>query len=151
MTEHQIHEKLPSGFAYANPLQVDEFNRTDGSINGARKVCLVLTSSEDGVPPALAVRLGPPKTAASIKSSPALQEPAMRAEIRLTSAQEDSARRWYIEEYNRGWAAARREVSAEFDTGTSSAAFDDGYLDRAAGRPKWHLTYCTDHDRCGEA
>jgi hypothetical protein len=35
------------------------------------------------------------------------------------------------------------------DAGTSHA-WDDGYLDRAAERTKWHLTWCLDHDTCGE-
>jgi hypothetical protein len=31
--------------------------------------------------------------------------------------------------------------------GASDATYD-GYLDQAAGRPKWHLRDCPDHDRC---
>lgn len=56
----------------------------------------------------------------------------------------------YVREYNRGWAASRRGADTEFGTGYSTDAYDDGYLDASAGRQKWHLTYCTDHDNCGE-
>lgn len=35
------------------------------------------------------------------------------------------------------------EDSPEYD------AWEDGYLDAAAGRDRYHLRDCTDHDACG--
>lgn len=56
----------------------------------------------------------------------------------------------YRREYRNGWAAADRPGdSAKWESGNSSDAWDDGYLDRAAGRERWHLTNCPDHDTCG--
>jgi hypothetical protein len=53
---HKIHEKLPDGFHFADPLQIDSFEAT-GSVNGAAKVCLVAGAGEL---PRLACRLRPP-------------------------------------------------------------------------------------------
>jgi len=54
-------------------------------------------------------------------------------------------------EYNKGWSASRRGgVCRAWESGTSSDAFDCGYLDYAAGRDKWHLRDCPDHDHCGQ-
>lgn len=50
---------------------------------------------------------------------------------------------WYAREYRSGWAAAQRGgVPRKWDEGTASYAWEDGYLDAAAGREKWHLAYC---------
>lgn len=62
----------------------------------------------------------------------------------------------YVRDYTRGWVASSRPgVSAEWDEGSGSAAFDDGYMDRAATREKWHLAWCDMHDNggagCGRA
>lgn len=131
---------LPSGFAWANKMQEEAFRKT-GSVNGASKVTVVVTEGEA----LLAVRLRPPRTWADITSD-LIRKQATARGLCATKAKE-----WYVEEYNRGWAASGRPgVNAEWDSGYSSHAFDDGYLDRAAGRPKWHLTYCPDHDVCGE-
>lgn len=55
-------------------------------------------------------------------------------------------------EYNNGWkASAQPGDSAKWNSGMTSDAWDSGYLDYAAGRAKWHLLNCPDHDTCGEA
>lgn len=58
------HETLPSGFQFADRLQVDAFSET-GSINGASKVCFVY--DEDGVL-RLATRLRPPNNRPTYKA-----------------------------------------------------------------------------------
>lgn len=171
-----IHDTLPSGFAYANESQSEEFAKT-GSVHGASKVALVRTTSRDeairieadylqsvgpdefprgyyevlaaekvdDAPDAdLAVRLRPPRTLVDIRSDLSLRDAASH------SACATKAREWYIAEYNNGWQAAKQSFSAAWDSGLTSAPWDDGYLDQRAGRAKWHLTYCTDHDNCGE-
>lgn len=122
-----IHKGLPSGFARANELQLAEYLET-GYVQGARKVCLI----EGREAAELAVRLGPPRFLKSIRSN-------------LGQSDVDSAEE-YVEQYNKGWRAASRADSYP-DMGW---AMEDGYLDRAAGRAKWHLTFCSDHDNCGE-
>jgi hypothetical protein len=119
----KIHDTLPSGFSYANDLQLPEFEAT-GSVHGAGKIAQV-----QGV--GLAVRLRPPRTLEDVRS---------RACSAATVEE-------YVRQYNNGWQHARRV--ADWPAGTTWA-WDDGYLDAAAGRQKWHLTYCTDHDHCGE-
>lgn len=141
MTGHEVRSKLPSGFTYANTLQIEEYNRRDGFINGARKICLVM---DDQGTPNLALRFGPPHLWEHVVSPLARREPVLAQ----GGDRDKAALAGYVEEYNRGWTAARRDFCAEWDDGSSSAAFDDGYLDRAAGRAKWHLTYCTDHGTC---
>lgn len=134
---HTVHDSLPSGFTRADLIQQEQFHET-GSIHGASKVCVY--RDYDGTLE-VATRLRPPRQASDIMS-------------RLSRGQAIVLKdplAWYIEEYNRGWAAAGRPgISREWDSGTSTHAFDDGYLDRAAGRMKWHLTYCSNHDECGE-
>lgn len=130
---HRIHDRLPSGFSYANELQDEEFQKT-GSVNGASKVCLVDNQGDfNSGDYDLAIRLRPPRFHKSIVS------PLGKASV--ADVQE------YIAEYNRGWAAGAR---GPIDRSEQSHAWDDGYLDRAAGRAKWHLTYCSNHDECGE-
>lgn len=140
-----IHDTLPSGFAYANESQAEEFTKT-GSVHGASKVALVRAGYEiDGSPRTdLAVRLRPPRTFLDIRSGLGRRAAIAR---RLCATK---TVKWYIAEYNNGWQAAKQSFSAAWDSGQTSAAWDDGYLDQAAGRPKWHLTYCIDHDNCGE-
>lgn len=137
-----VHQHLPSGFQYADALQIAAFNAT-GSVHGASKVALV--EGEQGVE--LAIRMRPPRTWDDIVSEDPKQ--AYGAHRTLTRAQRDAARDWYTDQYNRGWAAAGRDDKREWISGKSSAAFDDGYSDRANGRIKWHMTYCPDHDNCG--
>ena len=139
---HTVHGSLPSGFMRADFLQQEQFHET-GSIHGASKVCVY--RDLDGTL-AVATRLRPPRHWASIMS----RHPRRQGDS-IPTFGEVLKIAWYIEEYNRGWAAAGRSgVSREWDNGTSTAAFDDGYLDRSAGRMKWHLTYCSNHDECGE-
>jgi len=55
----------------------------------------------------------------------------------------------YRKEYSNGWKAGLRGGSRAWENGTATDAYEDGYLDAAAGREKWHLTHCTNHDdRC---
>lgn len=56
----------------------------------------------------------------------------------------------YVDLYNAGFAAGGRPRSARWATGNTPYAWDDGYLDRKAERPKWHTAHCTDHDNCPE-
>lgn len=68
----------------------------------------------------------------------------------------------YKAAYNRGWRHSST-VSASLDNNpypwtprvianaTSNAlndAWEDGYLDYATGREKWHLMHCKDHEAC---
>lgn len=62
----------------------------------------------------------------------------------------------YVRDYNRGWKADQRGTSLESgDRAGASKAWEDGFLDHAAGRPKWHLARCKAHHNseggCGEA
>lgn len=133
---HRIHDRLPSGFSFANEFQDEEFRKT-GSVNGASKVCLVLTNARESTASNLAIRLRPPRSIEDVVSR-------LGREAALKQCE---SLRWYIAEYNRGWAAGAR---GPIDRSEQSHAWDDGYLDRAAGRAKWHLTYCSNHDECGE-
>jgi len=55
----------------------------------------------------------------------------------------------YRAAYQRGWLAARRVGALErADDRGEPDAWYDGYLDNAAGREKWHLATCADHDNC---
>lgn len=85
-------------------------------------------------------RLAPPKSIEDVIS------PLSRAWASRIAADHEQ----YIREYNKGWRAAASENARAWNDGTSTHAYDDGYLDRAAGRVKWHLTYCPDHDHCGQ-
>lgn len=143
-TEHRVHDRLPSGFALANEQQAAEFEFS-GSVHGASKVCLV----DIGGSTELAVRLRPPRRLDDIRS------PLGRRAAKEGGNTPIEAAEWYIAQYNLGWQASTRvsrtgQDSEAWDSGSTSPAWDDGYLDHAAGRPKWHLTYCVDHDTCGE-
>lgn len=143
-TEHRIHDRLPSGFRFADRHQAEDYAES-GSVNGASKVCLVGT--EDGT--RLAVRLRPPHTIYDIESPLGYRAALLHDEDPIEAA------RWYVTQYNLGWQASTRvgrtgQDSEAWDSGSTSPAWDDGYLDHAAGRPKWHLTHCVDHDECGE-
>ena len=140
-TEHKIHDSLPSGFSYADAIQVGQFYAT-GSVHGASKVCLV-RMKEDPHSDELAVRLRPPRSVEDIRGPLGLR------------AAESLGLEGYIAQYNLGWQASTRvgrtgQSSEAWNSGMTNYAWDDGYLDQAAGRPKWHLTYCADHDECGE-
>lgn len=121
---------IPNGFTRADIMQERVYNEK-GHVPGAAKLLEV-----DG---ALLVRLAPPKYDATLTRRPLIREA-------LRGKRGAEALAWYRDEYEKGWRAASR--SSEFPSGTH--AFDDGYLDRAAGRPKWHLAHCLDHDECGE-
>lgn len=148
ITEHKIHDSLPSGFVYADTLQVAQFYTT-GFVHGASKVCLVRTKG-DPYSDELAVRLRPPRTLNDIRSPLGRRAAAAQSTLNLTEVAD-----WYIAQYNLGWQASTRvgrtgQSSEAWESGFTNNAWDDGYLDQAAGRPKWHLTYCADHDECGE-
>ena len=167
---HQIHDRLPTGFQYADVHQAAQFEQSC-SVGGASKVCLVRAPADeikheadllqsqgpDEFPRGyyeslarlnlakLAVRLRPPRSYDDIRR-PLITRAAREAGIPAAEWRD-----WYIREYNAGYkAASRTSDSPSFDRGVTSHAWDDGYLDRAAGRMKWHLTYCADHDTCGE-
>lgn len=151
MTDHKIHDSLPSGFSYADRLQEEQYEAT-GSVHGASKVIFVKTYLGGSPSVDLAVRLRPPRTAHDIVSP--LGRSAVGADrphLMMTRAQRDAVRDEYIRQYNNGWATARRGgYSTAWDSGRTSHAWDDGFLDGVAGRAKWHLTYCSNHDECGE-
>lgn len=145
-TEHKVHDTLPSGFAYADNLQTEQFEAT-GSVHGASKVALIRMQMDGSY---LAVRLRPPRTINDIRSPLGLRAAKANSNTPLEAAE------WYIAQYNLGWQASTRvsrtgQESEAWSSGETNFAWDDGYLDRAAQRPKWHLTYCADHDACGEA
>lgn len=133
---HKVHDRLPSGFSIANGLQETEYN-VSGSVHGAAKVCFVSRMASlgnmDFPVTDLAVRLRPPRTLEDIRSNLGVRGMLDAVQYRL--------------EYEKGWARAKR--TSEYPSG--SYAQEDGYLDSAAGRAKWHLTYCSNHDACGEA
>lgn len=71
-----------------------------------------------------------------------------------------------VRDYNNGWAAGARSTAsgdeeiaaallrfAAADVG--GAGYDDGFMDRVAGREKWHLAWCAFHcngiEGCGRA
>lgn len=142
-TEHLTHDRLPSGFTYADQHQAAEYTST-GSVNGAVKYAWVRDDFD--FRPRLAVRLRPPTSLDEVRSTPGRHDALVEARVRPGT----DPLAFYIAEYNRGWAASRRGSTAEWDSGYSVGPYDDGYLDAAAGRMKWHLTYCADHDTCGE-
>lgn len=171
LADHQIHDSLPSGFQYADELQTADFEQTC-SVNGAAKACLVRADADeikheadllqsqgpDEFPRGyyeslaerttarLAVRLRPPRSW-SDADRPLIRQAANEAGLTCPTER----LKWYIDQYNAGYkAASHSSDSPYFDRGVTSHAWDDGYLDRAAGRMKWHLTYCQDHDTCGE-
>lgn len=145
--QFKVHQRLPQGFSYANEIQRDEYQGT-GSITGASKY--VWVASEDEGYYHLAVRLHPPHRWGDVRSFLARNE-AQRLGFHVGDPDDAAALDWYVKQYQAGYAAAGRpNASKAWENGTSSNAYDDGYLDRAAGRAKWHMTYCTDHDNCGE-
>jgi len=134
--------QIPSGFHAADLHQQQSFRDT-GSINGAAKVTVL----PDGT---VCTRLRPPHRWAAVVSPLARRFAGLTGFV-ISNPDNAEARDWYVAEYNAGWQASRRGTEhGPFQDGTSSDAYDDGYLDAAAGRMKWHLTYCTDHDTCGE-
>lgn len=134
-----IHTSLPSGFAFANQQQAAQYAET-GAVNGASKLSLVETA--DGV--TVAVRLGPPKYDRTLTRRAIIREA-------LHGRTGADALDWYKGEYNAGFAAGKSgRDSRKWQDGSASHAWDDGFLDGAAGRPKWHLTHCANHDTCGE-
>lgn len=144
---HKVHDTLPSGFRVADELQSEQYEET-GQIFGAAKVIFFRAPSGCVY---VAVRLRPPRSFSDILHRGLVIREMQHRGWRVTLTENDEARDWYIGEYNRGWAAAARPgLCRDWDSGFSTHAFDDGYLDRAAQRMKWHLTYCTDHDNCGE-
>jgi hypothetical protein len=66
----------------------------------------------------------------------------------------------YAEAYEKGWRSSAglgpidlTERESRFTARYGHAREDawmDGYLDYAAGREKWHLRDCPDHDNCGQ-
>lgn len=56
--------------------------------------------------------------------------------------------REYKRDYNRGWLASRSPNGAleRADDRNEPGSWYDGYYDYAAGREKWHLLYCENHD-----
>lgn len=166
---HNLFDYLPSNFGYANPQQAEEYAQT-GAVTGASRVIFVVDQDALQVETdflmlagdkahsrvfyenearerirALAIRLRPPCSLDEIKSTL-----GKRVALEEYAGSGHQALAWYIQEYSRGWSAGKRGSGKEFATGYTNHAYDDGYLDATAGRIKWHLTYCTDHDNCGE-
>lgn len=127
-------DKLPRGYAYVNDIQLSEWEN-DNTIHGASSIVF----AEDG----LAVRLRRPSDWFEIVSFLPREE-ALRLDLGASEALA-----WYVREYENGWKSAGRGGSFGA-LGNPNTAWEDGYLDRKFERPKWHLTYCTDHDNCGE-
>lgn len=137
----QLPTRLPSGFSFADDIQRTQFSER-GMVNGASKVCLVDLGGDE---PALAVRLHPPRKFHTLARRRALIAQAAREE----GLEGSEALAWYMREYNAGFAAGKRAHSRIWEYGGGTHAWDDGYLDARADRPKWHLAHCVDHDTCG--
>jgi hypothetical protein len=149
---HHVHKTLPSGFVWANNLQTAEYNET-GGVRGAGKVVFVEGETPGTVN--LAVRLQPPERWSFIVSEAARRQAGQTGFV-VGNPDNREALAWYVREYNLGYrAAARASDSKVFEEGAGSIPWNEGYMDRAAGRAKWHLTYCTNHDNtkagCGDA
>lgn len=161
-TQHKVHDTLPSGFAYANAFQAEEYAAT-GLVHGASKAvfvrarggmlsCCALSgvgACDDAPHVDLAIRFRPPRTINDIRSPLGISAAKANSNTPLEAAE------WYIAQYNLGWQASTRvdrtgQSSEAWNSGVTNHAWDDGYLDHATGRAKWHLTYCSDHDNCGE-
>lgn len=60
----------------------------------------------------------------------------------------------YVRDYRRGWRdsqrIARGAQETAFQRGEGSVAYEDGYLDHAAERKKWHLAHCDVHENSSE-
>ena len=57
----------------------------------------------------------------------------------------------YRERYNAGWRYSERGSSLDREDAlrhTDNEAWMDGYLDMAAGRERYHMAFCPDHDSC---
>lgn len=77
-----------------------------------------------------------------------------------TAAEVSATDRWasdYIAEngiemwrrmYTKGWTTKASDSYLEDHGLFDDQAFQAGYLDQYAGREKWHLSRCLDHDRC---
>lgn len=127
--DYKIHDDIPSGFGPASDLEAARYRET-GSINGAAKVAFVRSEIE-GADPLVFVRFRPPRVYGDIQGESG-NEPCD----------------WYRAEYEKGWLSSKR--GSGHLSPVTSVAYDDGFLDRTAQRPKWHLAYCTDHDLCKE-
>jgi hypothetical protein len=132
----QNQSRLPSGFSFADEHQLTQFEER-GVVNGASKVCLVNGS--------LAVRLHPPRKFHTL----ARRRPLIAQGARDQGLENGDALAWYLREYNAGFAAGKRGHSAKWQNGGGTHAWDDGFLDARAERPKWHLAHCVNHDTCG--
>lgn len=59
----------------------------------------------------------------------------------------------YVRDYRRGWRDSQRIArgarETDFQRGMGSRAYEDGYLDHAAERKKWHLAHCNHHANDG--
>jgi hypothetical protein len=56
----------------------------------------------------------------------------------------------YKRDYERGWRSTAGLDRADADGRSDNEAWMDGYLDQAAGREKWHMLNCPDHNTCGK-
>lgn len=87
--------------------------------------------------------------------------PTIKKTRRMPSAEEVAAtgersaayiKRHGIEAYRRmytwGWTTKASNESIEERQLFEDDAFQDGFSDSFAGREKWHLSRCRDHDKC---
>lgn len=137
---NKIHTSLPEGFHWADVNQTASFLATC-SVPGASKVAVVAVPVVDLEIEEyrLAVRLRPPFKVEHVTRRALIAHNAL-----ALGMLPGEVLPWYLREYREGWNAHKKEPDLE-RSGTSHA-FDDGYLDHQAGRPKWHLTWCEDHD-----
>lgn len=63
-------------------------------------------------------------------------------EVNLAVRLRPPRRPGYDAEYLTGWEAGKQAKASDV---LDSKAYADGYRDRAEGRGKWHLAYCTNH------
>lgn len=59
------------------------------------------------------------------------------------------AEKFDVATYRKNYLAGYRATSSRRFEWDHDLAYGDGYHDAGAGREKWHLAYCSDHDNCG--
>lgn len=118
-TTPTIHETLPSGFHFADRLQVEAFEAT-GSIQGASKVAFVRVMGNE-----------PDKSEGRTALATRLRPPRYWPDAMILA-------------YKAGWKAGRAGAPVTMRD-VQSEPWAQGYRDAAENRMKWHLAYCEDH------
>ena len=117
-----------------------------------------LEDSSDAKSDPSAERLAKAKRVKVKRAKPGVGIPeAKREEMKARKAAAEAVPLTYEQCYNSGWRSNYGDPSVRMQNrkGFDHRAFDDGYLDAAAGREKWHLRWCREHHNndggCGVA